>query len=170
MAHLNTRSLSILHNFANGVPILKLTENFCRAGRIGNAHKLSFSGFFQHAKSIRALVHFDIVGPLPRSYPDGFRYACTLLDDYSRYLLIGCMTQRQMLHQVFKIISQKFKLIRGERISRLHTDGAKEYVALQRHLRGTFGELKSFSPPCTPELNIIAERANRKMKEAARAF
>lgn len=178
LAHINGRDLMKVHVHADGVPKLCPMEEVCRACRLGKAHKLPFPSQFRQASRVGELVHSDIVGPLEPSFPDRFRYVSTFLDGHSRYLLIGCMNRRSMLKEVFDQVSVKFRKIGGAKsetnigftgITKLHSDGAKEYVALQNDLGGVDGD-KSFSPPHTPELNGIAERVNRTMVEAALAL
>ena len=182
LAHINAKDLVKLHEHVDDVPELVQMEEVCRACRLGKAHKLPFPGHFRHTKAVGDMVHSDIMGPLQVSYPDGFRYVSTFLDDHSRYLMIGCMSRRSMLGDVFEQISAKFRDIGGANfenvdfkftgVSKLHSDGAKEYVALQKDLGGVGKDSmnKSFSPPYTPELNGIAERVNRTLVEAALAL
>ncbi len=56
-----------------------------------------FPGHFRRAASIGEVVHSDVIGPLDTSFPDGYRYICTFLDDYSRYLFVGFMQNRRDL-------------------------------------------------------------------------
>ena len=79
------------------------------------------------------------------------------------------MQHRSDIHHIFKNVKAKFQDIGGANIKKLHSDGAKEYLALQDSLGGG-EESKSFSPPYTPELNGIAERVNRTMVEGALAM
>lgn len=168
LAHINVRDLLEVHKHATGIPKLVKMDDVCRACRMGKAHKLPFPGHFQHADAVGDLVHSDIVGPLVPSFPDNFRYVSTFLDDHSRYVMIACMTRRSLLGLAFEKASAKLLQIGGATISKIHSDGAKEYVALQKDLGGVVGD-NSFSPPHTPELNAIAERINRTMVEAARS-
>lgn len=152
-------------------------EGVCRACRLEKAHKLPFPGHFRTTSAVGEIVHSDVVGPLEISFPDRFRYVSTFLDDHSRYVFVGLMVRRSALGDVFDGVCAKFRDIGGEHlkfnysgaITKFHSDGAKEYVALQNDLGGD-GMNKSFSPPYTPELNGIAERVNRTMVEAARSL
>jgi len=178
LAHINVRDLQTVYQHADGVPKLTSSEEVCRACRLGKAHKLPFPGHFRRTSKVGELVHSDIMGKLEPSFPDRFRYVSTFLDDHSRYVLIGCIQRRNMLKTVFNQVSSRFQDIGGDNsssgitfsgIKRLHSDGAKEYIALQNDLGGVGGD-NSFSPPYTPELNGIAERVNRTMVEAALAL
>ena len=177
LAHISPRDLPCLHKHADDVPKLRQMKGVCRACRMGKAHKLPFPGHFEPAKELGEVVHSDILGPLEPSFPDRFQYASTFLDGYSRYTFVGNMRHRSDLYAVFKGVTKKFQELGGAKInpnyhgpvSKIHSDGAKEYIALQDSLGGG-DENKSFSPPYTPELNAIAERVNRTMVEGARAM
>lgn len=79
-----------------------------------------------------------------KSFSDGFQYASTFLDDHPRYFLISYMRHRHMLGQMFTLISEKFVIFGGAQISKFHSDGAKEYLALQKYLGGVDDENKFF--------------------------
>ena len=174
LGHINSRDLSTLHKHVEGVPQLSELKEVCRACRLGKAHKLPFPGHFEHAAAVGDVVHSDIVGPLESSFPERYKYASTFLDDHSRYTFIGLMHKRSDLQETFDGVSRKFQRVGGARkkvhfsgpIAKVHSDGAREYIALQNSLGGG-DENKSFSPPYTPELNAIAERVNRTMVEGA---
>jgi len=174
LAHINSKTLVNVHKHADGVPRLRPMEEICRACRLGKAHRLPFPGKFERTSAVGDLVHSDIMGKLEPSFPDMFRYIATFQDDHSRYLLIGCMTRRSMLTDAYQQVSSKYRRLGGANVStvnfsKLHSDGAKEYMALQKELGGD-DEDNSFSPPYTPELNGIAERVNRTIVESALAL
>lgn len=54
-------------------------------------------------------------------------------------------------------------------ILELHSDGAKEYKAINSDFRGE-AIRKSYSPLYIPELNAITDSGNRTLIEAARAL
>ena len=167
LAHINMRDLVTLHRRADDVPHLQQSDDVCRACRLGKAHKLPFQGHFNRADIVGDILHSDIVGPLELSFPDKYKYVSTFLDDRSRYTPVGLMTRRKMQEHTFKQASAKFTEIGGDiKIRMVHSDGAKEYIALQNDIGGV-NQNNSFSPPYTPELNRIAERVNRNMLEAA---
>lgn len=77
------------------------------------------------------------------------------------------MRYRNNIHEVFQAESEIFNR-NGGAIIQIHSDNAKEFLALQNDLGGLHvNRTKSFAPPHTPELNGIAERINRTMVEAA---
>lgn len=91
-------------------------------------------------------MHSDIVGKLEPSFPDKFKFDSTFLYGKSRYTFAGMMCHRREVHAVSDSVTAMFREFGGAEIQKLHTDGAKEYIALQNFLRGGNGD-KSFSPP-----------------------
>jgi hypothetical protein len=101
------------------------------------------------------LIHSDIVGPLPMSFPDKYRYVGTFLDDYSRYVVVALMQRksdigvafasfRRFLQQSVGTCDAAIKDVEVDssnlpnisdaevfRIVRLHSDNAKEYQHIE---------------------------------------
>jgi hypothetical protein len=97
------------------------------------------------------VIHFDIVDPLPISFPDKCRYMRTFLDDYSRYLVVALMQKKSDIGDAFaafrRFLQQAASMrddfvidvevdaasamqydmsANGFRIVRLHSDNVKE--------------------------------------------
>jgi len=117
LAHINARDLTTVHQHADGVPKLCPMEGVCRACRLGKAHKLPFPGHFRRASAVGDIVHSDIVGPLELSFPDGFRYVSTFLDDHSRYVLIGLMCRKSGLGDAFAGASARLGELGGGNVT-----------------------------------------------------
>lgn len=165
LAHLSPQILTFIHIHVDDVPQLDKMKENCRACRLGKAHRFSFHSQFEHAISVGGILHSDIVGKVEPSYPDRLQYISTFLYDHSRYTLIGFMKHRSNISDVFKAVTARFREVGVALVKKLHTDSAREYIALQNFLEG--GDInKSISPPYIPELNGIAERVNRIMVEA----
>lgn len=188
LAHLNMTDLLEMHKHADGIPVLKRTNDIFRACRLGKAHKLPFVGHFRRADKVGDIVHSDIIGPLEPSYRDQYRYFATFQDDHLRYNFAVLMRKRSDLYEAFKIFLVRFHDLCSTSVSsvnvhsyqleqfmdvmnnikELHSDQAKEYLRLGHDL----GEhvKKSCSPPYTPQLNAIAERVNRTIGDASRSM
>jgi hypothetical protein len=128
--------------------------------------------------------------PLPASFQDRYRYIVTFVDDYSRYLFAGLMRRQIDLGAAHVAFCRKFVELSKNRVvsvhvdekcnrdyqaalrdepvqvCRVHSDGAKEVVALRKELDDATAH--TFSPTYTPGLNSIAERVKRTMADAAR--
>ena len=191
LAHLNFRDLASTHKVAEDIPPLHTSNKVCRACRLGKAHKLPFRGKFERAERVGQIVHSDIVGPLEPSYTDGWRYMCTFIDDYSRFVVVAFMRHKDELYDAYRQYLAYLNTITSDtrvelvnvreqsaslyekhcghevRIGRIHSDYGLEYVSLGQQHPDT---VKTFSPPYTPELNGIAERINRTIVEPARSM
>lgn len=144
LAHINMRDLADVHKHADGVPKFGKSTEICRARKLGKAHKLPFLGKFKRATRIGEVVHSDIVGKLTPSFPDGYRYVCTFLDDYSRHTYISMFRRRSELPSAFGTIAEEFRKLMMDRnmkwtsrpISILHSDGAKRVQVPRLQLWG----------------------------------
>lgn len=161
----------MVHIHADGVPKINHSKAACRACSLGKAHSLPFPGHFSRAENIGEVIHSDIMGPLEYSFPDGYKYVSTFMDECSRFLFAGFMHRISVLWETFRLDARKIDDFgRDDQriiIKRLHSDQAKEYIRLEKTMEG-YAE-KSFSPPYTPEHNAIAERVNRTMVDSARS-
>jgi hypothetical protein len=130
--------------------------------------------------------------PLPTSFQDRYRYIVTFVDDCSRYLFLGLMRRQIDLGAAHVASRRKFVELSKNRVvsvhvdekcnrdyqaalrdepvqvCRVHSDGAKEVVALRKELEDATAH--TFSPAYTPGLHSIAERVNRTMADAARTM
>ena len=105
LAHVNMQDLARVHVHTDGVPKISASScnnDVCRACRLGKAHKLPFKGHFVRATRPGEIVHSDIVGPLPVSYPQRHRYLVTFLDDYSRHVFVAFMRHKSDVKQAFQ--------------------------------------------------------------------
>lgn len=105
---MNMTDLCDMHKHAEGIPVLKGSNQVCRACRMGKARKLPFKGQFIRSEKVGDIVHSDIVGPFEKSYPDRYRYFATFKDDHSRYDFAGLMRQKSNLGDAFKSFLLRF--------------------------------------------------------------
>ena len=188
LAHLNTRDLCNVHKHADGVPKLGKIHDVCRACRLGKAHRQPFTGKFERTLCVGEVIHSDIVGPLDRSYPDGYKYFATFQDDYSRYMYVAFMQNKSDLCEAFLEFISKFIDAGAKQITtlsihpdqvnefaevrkyikKIYSDQAKEYIRLKKKIGNN--TQSSYAPPHTPELNAIAERINRTIEDYTRSM
>lgn len=99
----------------------------------------------------------------------GKRYFVTFIDEFSGYYYIAAINKKSEVLESFKRyqawIERRFEC----KIKRLHCDGGGEYVAMKTYLLEAGIELE-MSPPYSPNMNPIAERANRTLCESARSM
>lgn len=71
--------------------------------------------------------------------------------------MVGYILNLHSIREAFNVVSQKFVDIGGAEISKLHSDGAREYVALQKALGGV-GDTNFF-------LSALYSRAERNCRK-----
>ncbi|GBO22092.1 Retrovirus-related Pol polyprotein from transposon TNT 1-94 [Araneus ventricosus] len=112
------------------------------------------------------MIHTDICGPIvPKTFA-GEQYFMTLIDDYSRFTEVRLLKRKSDAASELKNFCQL-----NPSVKKIRCDNGKEYVD---------GEFLKFaneagikidpSPPYTPCLNGVAERANRSLLEKGRAM
>ncbi|GBN20004.1 Retrovirus-related Pol polyprotein from transposon TNT 1-94 [Araneus ventricosus] len=112
------------------------------------------------------MIHTDICGPIvPKTFA-GEQYFMTLIDDYSRFTEVRLLKRKSDAASELKNFCQL-----NPSVKKIRCDNGKEYVD---------GDFLKFaneagikidpSPPYTPCLNGIAERANRSLLEKGRAM
>jgi hypothetical protein len=73
----------------------------CSPCREGKATKLPFRGSFEHADEVGNIIHSDMAGKFPISFPDRYQYMTTFTDDNSMHISIASMRRKSQLPQAF---------------------------------------------------------------------
>ena len=116
-------------------------------------------------------IHADVCGPFSTASEGGARYLLLLVDDYSRYNWLRCMTTKDEAFDLIKQFVAASEAMHGKRVSVLHTDNGGEFVSndfdawLVQH-----GIRRELTVAYTPHQNGVAERAMRTIVEMARAM
>jgi hypothetical protein len=63
----------------------------------GKATKLPFRSNFEHADELGDIIHSDMAGKLPISFPDRHQYITTFTDDNSRHKSVAFMQRKSQL-------------------------------------------------------------------------
>lgn len=157
LAHIICKDLKSIHKHGPGVPKSRIVSGTCHACKMGKAHKHLFYGRFSVAKKVGNKTHSDVMGSFELSFPDGFRYFVTSLDDHSRYTFVGMFRKRIDLTDAFKWFLKRISVICSARlkspkgcehqhhsvnsyscIRRPHSNNAMEYVHLGKAFNGIF--------------------------------
>lgn len=101
---MNFNDFSSLYNFADGVPKIPKVEQFCRARRLGKAHKLPFDEKFEKRSHGRENIHFDVMGKLEFLYSNPCQYVCTYLDDFSKYTFNMILRHRDEVSEARELV------------------------------------------------------------------
>ena len=142
----------------------------CAACQERKTARLPKNDISPHGTRNCEIVHSDISGPLSPS-ANGAQYIVTFYDDYSKVnRVVTTLDRKWILHYLQQFVA-KIERQLGEKVRFVRTDGGTEYdstSARQWYLEK--GIVHQISPRYTPELNGVAERFNRTLKEMASAM
>ncbi|GAA5919063.1 hypothetical protein JCM5296_003827 [Sporobolomyces johnsonii] len=117
-----------------------------------------------------ALIHLDLAGPFAVRTNKGARYYLVIVDDHTRYVWVEFLKHKSDAVTAFA----RWKTYQEKRLSRkvtvVRTDRGGEFIqgAFEKNLRDD-GIEHQYTMARTPEQNGVAERANRTLKDGARA-
>ena len=145
------------------------TSDCCPACMKGKQSKVSLKPDKSRATMKCAVVHADVCRPMSVSSFSEARYFVCFVDDYSGYITVIPITRKSDVRNNFICyhawLERKFDCS----IKRLHSDNGGEFVALAGYLKEK-GIEQTMTPSYSPNLNGVAERANRTIVESARAM
>ena len=116
------------------------------------------------------LIHSD-VGSFEVPSREGYKYFVTFIDDYSKFLYVLPLKCKSEVFRCFKIFKVSFEKDGRHSIRALRSDNGGEYVskAFESFLLDS-GIHHQPGPPHSPELNGVAERANRTLGNLIRCL
>ena len=132
-------------------------------------HKLPFNGTFLRASYVGEIILSYIIGKLEPSFRDHFRYACTFVEDHSRYTYLVFLWNSGDLAEAVQMTLKKFRhhqkkhsvnMELSTSTIQLHSDVAEEYKGQENFFAMEHWFEKSFLPPYTLAVNKIIERFN----------
>ena len=141
----------------------------------GKAHRkpLGHRGI-NNTKRAGELLHMDTfvitnINPITRERVH--YYVLLVIDSYSEHRWVKIATQKQLLVAEPKNIIKMIETITGKQVVTVHTDGGGEFdnQAFKDFWKDA-GITHRMSPPRTPQLNGVAERGVRSVKEGARTL
>jgi hypothetical protein len=96
MARMNLHALRQAHKYCDVPKFSDVADDgVCSPYREGKATKLPFRGNFEHADKIGEIIHSDMAGKLPVSFPDRCQYISNFTDDNSRHACKRCFYAAQ---------------------------------------------------------------------------
>lgn len=96
----------------------------------------------------------------------GAEYFVNFIEEYSDYTIVQQIKKKSEVLHAFKQFHRWFERLYSCTVKRLVCDNGGEYLACQSYL-DEVGIVRVPHPPYTPELNGVAERANRTLMESA---
>lgn len=114
------------------------------------------------------LIHTDLCGPMSNVTPGGKRYFLTLIDDFSRYVIMYLLTDKSeakhCIMSFVRMVENKF----GRKPQIIRSDRGGEFV--NRELEQFYREegiQMQLTAGYAPQQNGVAERRNRYLQEMA---
>ena len=149
----------------------------CIKGKITNKRKQGA----ERAKGVLELIHTDICGPFPTALWNGQRYFITFIDDYSRYGYLYLIHEKSQALDVFKSFKAEVENQLGKTIKAIRSDRGGEYYGRfdgsGEQRPGPFarfleecGIVPQYTMPGNPNMNGVAERRNRTLKDMVRSM
>lgn len=174
---LNNHDLNQPQVYVKDVPRLEMNLNVCQACHTGKAHKLPFVGIFALASNVGEIFRSDIVGEVDASFPEGFKYFFTFIDNHSWSTFVAFLHPEGETQTAFAKVLPKIRtwvfvgneITAYDKKTTINSDEGKKYELLVNTLYD-FNLEKTFLPPYAPELNAIAEMVNRTVVESARVL
>ena len=144
---------------------LEFKTSDCESCQISKATRLTFNDVSIRGTGPLEIVHSDVAGPV-RPSTSGMRYYVTIIDDFTRITLLRAMEKKsEVLGHLQKCITLLENAL-NTKVKVIRTDGGGEYSG-ERWNRWTQekGLVHQITPAYTPQLNGVAERMNRTVKE-----
>ena len=114
------------------------------------------------------LIHTDLCGPMSNASAGGRKYFLTLIDDYSRYLVLYLLRDKSQAKDCIKsyvrMVENKF----GRKPWIIRSDRGGEFVNKElKQFYSDEGIEMQLTAGYSPEQNGVAERRNRYLQEMA---
>ncbi|KAE8256647.1 hypothetical protein A4X03_0g5197 [Tilletia caries] len=164
--HLGFSTIRKLVKSGHLPPIPDLDDKpWCDSCEATKATRRPFNDSPLHASSPLEIILTDVGGPLVTCF-GGFKYYATFIDEFTDWTRVELLRSKaevlQRLIEFVKVAERTF----GTKVQVIRTDGGGEYV--NKHMSAwtaSQGILHHITTPHTPELNGVAERKNRTLKE-----
>ncbi|KAA8911815.1 hypothetical protein TRICI_003699 [Trichomonascus ciferrii] len=153
---------------------LNLSDRELRHQRLGHLGERMLSKIMHYTSAPLQLIVTDVSGPYEHSIGD-YRYFMTIIDDYSRFVEVFLLRRKsEATDSLLHFINQmhiKFKNNGDYRVGKIRRGNGGEFTSayLNEELSKLFID-HQLAVPYTPELNRIAERFNRTVREKAKSM
>jgi hypothetical protein len=117
------------------------------------------------------IVHSDLAGPLKPAL-NGEVYYVTFIYDFTSFVYVAGIKSKTSneVFGVYKTFEASSELLFGTKIQLLRTDGGGEYKEPLTNYLKTKGTIHHVTTSYMPQLNGVAERWNRTLKNMARSM
>ncbi|GJY54840.1 retrovirus-related pol polyprotein from transposon TNT 1-94 [Tanacetum coccineum] len=157
-------------DIVNGLPKLKyVKDQLCSSCELSKVKQSTFKRkIVASFKGQLNLLHIDLCGPMRMESKNGKKYILVIVDDYSRYTWTLFLRTKDETSEVLKDFLKMIQQNLQAQVITVRTDRGTKFLnkTLHAYLKEECIEHQT-STPRTPEQNIIVERQNRTLVEAA---
>lgn len=162
--HINTKYLreTAKNESVFGVMENDIRDPNCDSCKVAKKKRISFKsiGKIRSQKPLQ-LLHMDICGPLPKASREGHKYFLSIIDDFSRKVIVYPLRQKSEALECFKKFQTRAERFQNAKIINIRTDNGTEFT--NRDFTAYLEE-KGIKAERTnaysPEMNGVAERYN----------
>ena len=143
----------------------------CKGCALGKMHDHPYAPSDKWATRPLALVHTDVVGPMPVEPCSQSQYILTFIDNFSGYALVAFICTKDAVLQHFHSMVSWAETFTGHSLTSVRSDQGRGFLG--RDLQSFFlsrGITHQTSVPHTPQQNGHAERFNHTLLEKAEAM
>ncbi|GJU88855.1 putative ribonuclease H-like domain-containing protein [Tanacetum coccineum] len=117
------------------------------------------------------LLHMDLCGLMRVASINRKKYILVIEDDFSRYTWVYFLCSKDETPEIMKKFIAQAQLNYKAKVCKIHTDNGTKFknVTLKAHYE-KLGIMQQFSIAQTPQQNVVVERRNRTLVEAARTM
>jgi hypothetical protein len=159
------------NNIVDGLTGNLSNDYFCPGCCFGRMTRSPVGTLSSRETRVGNSIHSDIQGPLPVKSIGGNRWFVVFKDEASCYRQVFFMKEKNQVLKCFKLFINEVEATTRWKVRKLRSDNAKEYLMkdFQDYLLEK-GILFETSPAYKPQMNGMAEREMRTLKELAKSM
>jgi transposase InsO family protein len=159
----------LFRHIPEALPALKFSTFPCNAHSTRKSTKpLNYRHGIQTTQPLH-LIHHDLCGPISPITYNGYRYVCTIIDDFSRFTIIKTFKNKSKAAQAVLDLISLMKSQSGYQAKILQTDNGGEYRSNEFISDlNKYGTTLKETVPYYSETNPVAQRTNRTIMMFAR--
>nr|GFB63825.1 retrovirus-related Pol polyprotein from transposon TNT 1-94 [Tanacetum cinerariifolium] len=173
LSHLNFDTINDLTkiDLVTGLPKFKYhKEHLCPSCEQGKSKRASHPPKpVPNSRQRLHLLHMDLCGLMRIASINGKRYVLVIVDDYSHYMWVHFLISKDEAPEVIKTFLKKITILPQSPVIVIRTDNGIKFKnqALKEYF-DSVGISHQVSSIRTPQQNVVVERQNRTLVEAAR--
>src|SRR5581483_2432195 len=175
MCNMNFKNMNLLvkNNLVRGLPAKEFSyDDNCVACLKGKQHKSSHkSKEVNTISSPLQLLHMDLFGPTNVMSIGKKSYCLVIIDDYSRFTWVYFLRTKDETSGLIKPFVIRMENKTNLKVKVIRSDNGSEFKnADLDNFCEEKGIERQYNAPRTPQQNVVAERRNRTLIEAARTM